>query len=884
MLKPRTTNDDSVIPFVECRGKTCTDGLPGTTVFDHCRYAGVVAEALYALLPKSVKSLYPVFPGLMVSLHDLGKVSPGFQGKYFLPLLSKFSPAWAKIYQNMGTNTNHAEVGAEALRVVFESQDKSPVIQAIAAHHGYRPQNINMLSDRNVWQLEREKLIRALEQVFQHQLSRDELEKGRTDLLAGLMCVADWIASDENFFPPDEAPLTADELSGRVRDVLQKCGFWQAEIHRGLSFYDIFRFDLRTEQSTLINAINIPGVYILEASMGSGKTEAALYAAYKLMASGSNYGLYFALPTRLTSDKIHTRVAAFMAQILVSPQAVKLAHGQAWLSEYAHGNQDDGKLRTPTWFSPAKRGLLYPLSVGTIDQALLAVMNVKHSFVRLFGLAGKVVILDEVHSYDLYTGTILDSLVKTLSNIGCTVIILSATLTKARRQKMLDADCGADNGYPLVSGRPADAQLIVTDSPKIDRKTKIVALRWLFGDAEAVVADALEQARKGCNVVCIANTVKKSQLWYRTLLAEMHAEDSNSVKYGLLHSRFPMFRRETIEDDWIEALGKADMKRPTGSILIATQIVEQSVDIDADYMISELAPVDMLLQRMGRLWRHKRSKRRCEAPAFTVTLEKEPSLNTQADEKDFQNCTGIGSWYVYAPFVLLRTYELMIRRQTVIIPADIRLLLESIYDDSVQINETGLHQKLQRKMQARQAELQSRAISAGVNVTSLPIRSDDEENPPTRYNSRPTVSLLIVRDIDIAVAHHTVSLTLLDGEEVLVNQYIRDIEVTRALYRNIVSVPKIGVFFELEKDTGILQQHFFAAEMPYICRLDRDGKSLLLYDTGKPFGWSYREDFGVYNEQGQGESAAKTASNNMSEKSEPLPPEDSFVFMEGEDW
>ncbi len=845
MLKPRTTTDDSVMPFVECRGKTCADGLPGTTVFDHCRYAGVVAEALYALLPKSVKFLYPVSPGLMVSLHDLGKVSPGFQGKYFMPVLSKFSPSWAKICQNMGANTNHAEVGAEALRVVFESQDKAPVIQAIAAHHGYRPQKIDMLSDRNAWQLERQKLIRALEQEFQHQISKGELEKGRADLLTGLMCVADWIASDEKYFPPDEAPLSADELSGRVRDVLQECGFRHTDIRSGLSFYDIFQFDLRPEQSTLISAVNTPRVYILEASMGSGKTEAALYAAYKLMASGSNHGLYFALPTRLTSDKIHTRVAAFMEKILVSPQAVKLAHGQAWLSEYARGNQDDGRLRTPAWFSPAKRGLLYPFSVGTIDQALLAVMNVKHSFVRLFGLAGKVVILDEVHSYDLYTGTILDSLVKTLRDSGCTVIILSATLTKSRRQKLLAADCGTDNGYPLVSGRPADAQLITTNLPKIDRKTKAVALSWLFGDAEVVVADALEQARKGCNVVCIANTVKKSQLWYRTLLAEMCAEDSNSVKQGLLHSRFPMFQREAIEDDWIEALGKGEMKRPTGSILIATQIVEQSVDIDADYMISELAPVDMLLQRMGRLWRHNRLNRRCEAPAFTVTLENEPSLNTQAEEKDFQNCTGPGSWYVYAPFVFLRTYELMIEREAVIIPSDIRFLLESIYDDSFQINESGLHQNLQRKMQGRQKELQARAISAGVNVTSLPIRSDDEENPPTRYNSRPTVSLLIVRDIDIAVAHHTVSLTLLNGEEVLVNQYIKNIEVTRTLYRNIVSVPKIGAFFEVEKDTRILQQHFFASEMPYICKLDRDGKSLLLYDTGKPLGWSYREDFGV---------------------------------------
>ena len=135
--------------------------------------------------------------------------------------------------------------------------------------------------------------------------------------------------------------------------------------------------------------------------MGMGKTEAALYAAYRLIEAGFHSGLYFALPTRLTSDRIHERVKKFLSAISTEPSAVKLAHGQAWLQEFEYGAEDSDRAassRPPPWFNPSKRGLLFPFAVGTIDQALLAVLNVKHSFVRSFGLAGKVVILDEVHT------------------------------------------------------------------------------------------------------------------------------------------------------------------------------------------------------------------------------------------------------------------------------------------------------------------------------------------------------------------------------------------------------------------------------------------------------------------------------------------------------
>src|SRR5690625_5144301 len=170
--------------------------------------------------------------------------------------------------------------------------------------------------------------------------------------------------------------------------------------------------------------------------MGLGKTEAALYASYRMLESGQASGIYFALPTQLTSNKIYERFQCFLEAVLAGDCRHRslLLHANAWLLE-----KDMGEEGRPggAWFNQSKRGLLAPFAVGTIDQALMAAMNVKHGFVRAFGLAGKVVILDEVHTYDSYTGTLLDALINLLSQLDCTVIVLSATLNQQRRQQLI---------------------------------------------------------------------------------------------------------------------------------------------------------------------------------------------------------------------------------------------------------------------------------------------------------------------------------------------------------------------------------------------------------------------------------------------------------------
>ena len=873
-VKKQNTVPASRIDYSKCYAKTCPDGSPGTTVFDHCRYSGAVAEVLAKMLPRCVRELLPADIGLCVALHDIGKVSPGFQGKYFKELMASYALEWVRRFENGGTNTLHAEVGAAALKTILKVEDEHPVVQAVAAHHGSAPQNIFLNADGESWQAARVALVRSLAEKFEG--TDKELASCNADagLLAGLTCVADWLSSDEVFFDPSRMSYTDNELSAHVSAVVAEAGFNRHSVRKGLSFKEVFGFEPRDEQRRLFELVDGPGVYVMEASMGAGKTEAALYAAYRMLESGQSQGIYFALPTRLTSDRIHQRVEAFMNAVLEESAAVRLSHGQAWLREFEHGSEGCGEL-VPAWFSPSKRGLLYPFAVGTIDQALMAVMNVKHGFVRRFGLAGKVVILDEVHSYDLYTGTLLDMLVADLRKLGCTVIILSATLTESRREKLIGCGLPESNYYPCISAVNGTHTEGCFAAAVASRPPMEVALNWLEPGDSVAVDEALAQARRGCNVLCIANTVKQAQKWYWQLAQSM-TEDDQGIKTGLLHSRFPSFRREELEDDWMTALGKESKSRPHGSILIATQIVEQSVDIDADYIISEIAPVDMLLQRMGRLWRHPRDTRPVSRPIFAIALSAPHPESDEAEADAYRLCYGMGTSYIYAPYVLERTYTALRNRKSVNVPGSIRELLETVYAEEPDCANAAIAE-FKTEMQKRMDELRGHAFSARAGVP-LPCKSDDDENPPTRYGSRPTVKLLFVSNYDDGVGVACADILLLDGTKVRVDGYRRNFGVTRALYRNLVSVPisQCPALHGRPTDTQVLAQHFHASEMPWVVKVDSKSGRLQIVATGDDVGLAYREDLGVY--KPTAEAPAETTEKGIDDEMCPID------FTDGKDW
>ena len=422
----------------ECWAKTTEDGQPGINVRDHCLNVGCVAEALLA------EALLPAPPGAatLAALHDVGKVLPGFQRKCEAWLVQYDLVSRAQKEGWSVWESDHAKVSQFTVQEMLGKSKLHPWAAALGAHHGRI--KCERVRRREKWEPERRRLAEELIREFGPLPDQPPDENEATLwLVAGLITVADWIGSDERHFP-QHARWEMAQRRERARSALGAINWRRAATRQVSGFAELFPETAQANslQTAAMQAVREPGVYVIEGPTGCGKTEAALAAVYQLIAAGKATGLYFALPTQTTSNRIHLRVKPFVERISDEPTAVRLAHGASWLTE----NEPPPKLRPSSpddeardvvragrsWFASPKRALLAPYGVGTIDQALLGVVAAKHFFVRQFGLAGKVVVLDEVHTYDLYTSTLVDVLVGRLRELHCTVLVLSATLTTAR--------------------------------------------------------------------------------------------------------------------------------------------------------------------------------------------------------------------------------------------------------------------------------------------------------------------------------------------------------------------------------------------------------------------------------------------------------------------
>jgi CRISPR-associated endonuclease/helicase Cas3 len=763
----------------DCWAKTVKDAqgreIPGISVRDHCLNVGCMAEALIERLPATPQALLPPGVATLAALHDIGKVSPGFQQQ--CPAWRERNASWFHV--DAGYQTRHALVSERFL--LQATNDCLPrAAMAIGAHHGSLQGygNAGVIGE-GLWHDARMGLVREMEAQFGPLPGQDLRDDATAWLLAGLIAVADWIASDERRFSPENlGPLLKAEQQRVAEQAVVQLALAVADLAGGNTFEEVFADRLagsrpRPLQRKVLEMPTVePAVYVIEDAMGSGKTEAALWLAYRLMAGGHARGLAFALPTRVTSDRIHRRVEAFLKH--VSPGSVSmLVHGQAWLRDMPaiHASQKDGDddeedaaKAARKWFASTRRGLLAPFAVGTVDQALLAVMAAKWFFVRQFGLAGKVVVLDEVHSYDLYTGTLIRELVRQLRNLKATPVILSATLTARQKADLLgDAPPSAaetEVPYPALTARRGGEPprlLDVQCGPKERREKRVrivpVAVPSL-DEPDEVVSLAVRLAEENRNVVWIRNTVRHAQESYRKLNATRRGTD---YEIGLLHSRFPAFQRagrpdlndldrlkrlNLHEERWLWMLGKPEAPRgdarPQASILVSTQVVEQSVDIDADVLITDLAPTDMLLQRLGRLHRHDRGDR----GQPTVYLIVPQVLMAGADRlstEDIRQALGpVGR--VYDPYVLLRTWEQWRGRETVALPRDIRCILEATYADAA--DEPQAWRELREALERKKQALQGRALNAA-DVRNNPL-GPDTEGFGTRLG-QPQLLLLMLR-------------------------------------------------------------------------------------------------------------------------------------------
>lgn len=821
MKAPHTATSASsrgfpALPPERCLAKTreLPDGrAAGRTVEEHCRIAGAVAASLAARLEAVLPGLLPPGADIPARLHDVGKAYPPFQAKLYKNILGdawRRMPELAKADAEQESRIGgHAAVSRACLAALGAP---AALARIVGAHHARNISDVaeSALNGGPLWQELRRLICRRL---LGESSGWPDIAPRHERMLCGLTITADWIASGPLFDDPGEdwRPL--------VERAVDEAGFRWPGVRPGLSFADIFSFAPRPAQTAFYEAVCGPGVFVLEAPMGMGKTEAALYAAYRLLARGRACGLYFALPTQLTSNRIHERVNAFLERILDGGGPAMLLHGMAWLERFRQQRMGEEAAPGQAWFSVGRRGILAPFGVGTVDQALMSALNVHFGALRTFGLAGKVVILDEVHSYDAYTGSILDALTAQLRELGCTVIILSATLTARRRASLLPGATAGSDAYPLISAAPNDAQ-----AREIRCEGGAAAEVVLSHPSEEdAVEEALERAERGERVLWLENTVAEAQERYRLLAARAAAMPGLAA--GLLHSRFTPADRERQEARWTDFLHpKAPQRGRTGGIVVATQVAEQSLDLDADMLISRFCPTDMLFQRLGRLWRHgERTPRPADARRRACLLH--PGLEEAGENPK----AAFGpSGHVYAPYVLWRSLEVWQGRAAVRLPEDIRPLLEATYAEREETRPAVA--AVRRELVERRDMLRRQAL-LGQSTTIKPI---EEGNVPTRWQDREEIEVLLYRRRDAA----TRRLLLADGSELalppLTELSTREERLARwqmkreaalLIARNTVRMPRDAA----PREAGWLEGWMWDARA---ARIAEDGS--LLHEDGSP--------------------------------------------------
>jgi CRISPR-associated endonuclease/helicase Cas3 len=683
----------------------------------------------------------------IVALHDLGKATPPFQVK-FPPAVEWLTAAGFDV-RPPKDGRDHARLGVSLAREALvnlgvDEQFAHQLARAVAAHHGAFPTDydsgrplVGTEAGRSpLWKEARRAIVASLAETLnivglKPPAPLRERDWAFASALAGFVSVSDWLGSMAEVFVYEPPPQS---LSGylpmareRARCALAKAGFRHSQRTSSLSFDSLFGFPPRPLQAALVKlteGVGTPACVIVEAPMGEGKTEGALYVSNALDARGAHDGTYLGLPTQATANQMFDRLTSFLER--TRPDQItnlQLVHGEAifdtrvlTLLRAVHG-PGEGLVCEP-WFLGKKRALLAPFAAGTIDQALLAVLRTKHAFVRQFGLARKTVILDEVHAYDTYTSTLLDSLVAWLGALGATVVMLSATLPSGRRRKLLEAYAGRplgesqDVGYPRVSW--VDRSGGHASTFQTGRASMRVRLEW-FDDSPTSADVAIDLAAAGANVVILRNTVARAQETMRSLLAaRARGSLSPSVPLLLLHARFPTEERRALETELIRRLGKPPADRPSGMIVVGTQVLEQSLDVDFDAMMTDLAPVDLLLQRAGRLHRHARGERPASA--------REPVLRVVAPAGDprFVSLSAVSR--VYEPYVVRRTLLALRAREHIALPNDIEHLVEQVYTLEEPAEWRAALESDRRAMQERQ---RNDELLARTRIWPSPFSPDD---------------------------------------------------------------------------------------------------------------------------------------------------------------
>jgi len=613
-------------------------------------------------------------------------------------------------------------------------------VEAMVGHHGQPPKWLPNHSPHKYFKVEQDfgavndfandlrPLLLGEETVFP--ANHLESAKLASWWLSGLAVLCDWLGSNADYFPYQSEPVAKGEKAlsdywvyakNRAKIAVEESGMLGCQPSVSLALQDLIDAPNAMVKPTPLQQQAMewpleasPQLFILEDVTGAGKTEAAVLLAHRLMQAGLGNSLYFALPTMATANTMYDRMSKVYRK-LFSPQvnpSLVLAHGAREMSA-AFKQSVLAEIKSPTasygdgttsadahcnaWLADnRKKALLADIGVGTVDQTLLAILPSRHQSLRLLGLVNKILVVDEVHACDAYMHQLLRALLRAHAAAGGSAILLSATLAHQQRQELLNAYAEGRKSqaqtiqalglqdYPLMTcstGVTPLREQIIETRPSVKRR---VAAQFLCeqSQVEATLAATVANGQCAC---WIRNTVKDAIQAYTELKAK-HPD----WQIDLFHARFAMGDRIEIEGRIVERFNKtSDAEKRQRQILIATQVVEQSLDLDFDTLITDLAPIDLIIQRAGRLRRHARDEK--GNPINGEDLRGEPVLYIHSPSVDATPSTG---WYAdFFPAAqkvyphhgqLWLTANLLKNKSGFRMPEDARTLIEGVYGEEAQ--------------------------------------------------------------------------------------------------------------------------------------------------------------------------------------------------------
>ena len=720
-------------------GKTSND-VAGASAFHplawHSLDVAAVAEYLLAIFPGALATIRGLcgdnelqaraFLVRLALLHDIGKFSIGFQVKApaFFPGRLGALPASVPL-------GDHTAIGARLLLIelsdvwapFFPGLDiyaQRPLFEAVCAHHGrpFAEGQWRFAENLLIGEIGAEAIGAAREFAAAAlplidgpaftAICGDERIRQASWLIAGLINLADWIGSNAsvfNFEPVgDIAHYWTTIARPRAKQAVAAAGLSRPEISTAIGYRALTgKADRPSPLQKFAETVEIgsgPDLFLIEDMTGAGKTEAALILAHRLMLAGKGDGLFMALPTMATANAIYGRLGSIYRKLFATDAnpSLVLAHGARNLHEgfrdsivdvgayaappYSPGGDDcqTASATCAAWIADDRRKVFFAdVGAGTIDQAFLAVLPSKFAALRQLGLSRRILVVDEAHAYGAYESEELARLLTFHAAHGGSAIVLSATLPetvkaalcKAFRLGLRQSFKRQDwpKAYPAVthlgySGPPAFAPV----EPRADlpRQTPVVRLEN-ENDALSTLAQA---ARAGACGVYIRNTVD-DVLHAAAALREM------GIDPLVFHARFAMGDRQGIEHEVLRLFGPASTpEQRAGRVLVASQVAEQSLDLDFDVLATDLAPIDLLIQRAGRLWRHVRKNRSVSEARLLIVS---PSPIEEADQ-DWYRRTFPKAAYVYGNHALLwRSAKSLFEVGVIDSPTGVRALVESVY-------------------------------------------------------------------------------------------------------------------------------------------------------------------------------------------------------------